>query len=288
MLFLCYISVILALPVLFYVVFGLQMWFCCGFVDGIAAGYYNLTMNIDLHTHTVASGHGTNDTITDMAKEAARKGMMLLGITDHGPATPGAASVSYFMNLRYAPRDRFGVKMMYGAECNILPDGVLDLPDHVLAGLDYCIVSMHRPPRTSYSRSAADRSRSDIDANTADYIAAMQNPHVHILGHCDNTQFPVDYCRIADAAAANHIIVEVNNASLTPGGYHQVPGIDTRSNYLQLLSLCKERSVPVLLSSDSHGHEGIGEVPYAEALIREISYPEALIVNLHPEKFLPR
>ena len=242
-------------------------------------------MKTDLHTHTVASGHGTKDTISDMAKEASRRGMTLLGITDHGPATPGAASVSYFMNLKYAPRERFGVRMLYGAECNILVGGALDLPDPVLAGLDYCVVSMHHPPRPFICRNAAERKTDDIERNTADYIAAMQDPYVRILGHCDNTQFPVDYYRIAEAAAANRIIVEVNNASLTPGGYHQVSGIDSRENYLQLLGLCRERSIPILISSDSHGHEGIGSAPYAEALVQEAGYPEALIVNNDPERF---
>ena len=44
----------------------------------------------DLHTHTIASGHGTVCTITDMAKAAAGKGLKLLGITD--PALMETAS----------------------------------------------------------------------------------------------------------------------------------------------------------------------------------------------------
>ena len=41
----------------------------------------------DIHTHSIASGHGTTCTISDMAKAASRKGLKLLGITDHGPGT---------------------------------------------------------------------------------------------------------------------------------------------------------------------------------------------------------
>lgn len=41
----------------------------------------------DIHTHSIASGHGTTCTISDMAKAASQKGLKLLGITDHGPAT---------------------------------------------------------------------------------------------------------------------------------------------------------------------------------------------------------
>ena len=40
---------------------------------------------MDLHTHTVASGHAYN-TIYEMARSASERGLSLLGITDHGPA----------------------------------------------------------------------------------------------------------------------------------------------------------------------------------------------------------
>ena len=43
----------------------------------------------DIHTHSIASGHGTTCTISDMAKAASKKGLKLLGISDHGPGTSG-------------------------------------------------------------------------------------------------------------------------------------------------------------------------------------------------------
>ena len=48
----------------------------------------------DIHTHSIASGHGTSCTISEMAKTAASKGIKLLGITDHGPATLAAGTPS--------------------------------------------------------------------------------------------------------------------------------------------------------------------------------------------------
>lgn len=265
---------------------------------------------IDLHTHTIASGHGSFDTIADMAKEAAARGLSVLGISDHGPATPGAASVSYFRSLAGAPRERCGIRLLYGVEVNILEGGTLDLPDDALQSLDFCIASMHCPPRArhteSFSAALSDPANgfllresaahvsapegyqmvSYIDHNTADYLRALSNPLVRILGHCDNTQFPVDYGQIADAAAEYGTIIEVNEASLTPGGYHQIPGVSTHDNYRRLLLLCRERQIPILLSSDTHGRAGIGRVPFAEALVREIEYPEELIVNFHLDLLL--
>ena len=43
----------------------------------------------DIHTHTIASGHGSSATITDMVKAAKAHNLKMLGISDHGPATLG-------------------------------------------------------------------------------------------------------------------------------------------------------------------------------------------------------
>ena len=42
---------------------------------------------LDTHTHTIASGHAYN-TINEMVRSAADKGLKLLGITDHAPMMP--------------------------------------------------------------------------------------------------------------------------------------------------------------------------------------------------------
>ena len=95
----------------------------------------------DIHTHSIASGHGTTCTISDMAKAASQKGLKLLGITDHGPATLAAGTSSYFRSLIYSPRKRFDVELLYGIELNILnTDGKTDLPQELLNKLDYAIV----------------------------------------------------------------------------------------------------------------------------------------------------
>lgn len=238
-------------------------------------------INVDIHTHTIASGHGSSATIADMAKAAKAAGISTLGISDHGPATPAAADESYFRSLKGSPRVRVGVRVLYGAEANILPGGGLDISDEVLAGLDYVIASMHRPPRTLICTGREDLDETDRmrEINTADYIAAMKDPYVRIIGHPDNTQFPCDYEALTDAAAEEKVILEINDSSLQPDGYHHVDGINTAENYRVLADLCKWKQVPVLLSSDSHGTSRIGKVAEAEKLLQEISFPRELIAN---------
>ncbi|MCM1065648.1 MAG: PHP domain-containing protein [Eubacterium sp.] len=220
----------------------------------------------DLHTHTCASGHGTNDRITDLAKEAARRHMETLGISDHGPATMGSAGLSYFRSLFLCERKRFGIKLLYGAEANILDkDGNLDIPDDILRGLDYCIISAHRPIYASGS--AAE--------NTRAYIRAMRHPGVRIIGHCDDSRFPVDYRELIQAARAMGVMPELNNVSLLPDSYRR----DCRVNAAAMLRACEALSCPVILSSDSHGREHVGDVAEAEKLLREADFPKQLVAT---------
>ena len=220
----------------------------------------------DLHTHSCASGHGTNDSITDMAKAAANRHMEVLGISDHGPATTGSAGLSYFRSLFLCERNRFGIKLYYGAEANILDtDGGLDIPDDILRRLDFCIVSMHRPIYTSGS--AAE--------NTRAYIRAMRHPNVKIIGHCDDSRFAVDYRELLQAAQTFGVHPELNNVSLLPNSYRK----DCRTNAAAMLAVCESLSCPVVLSSDSHGRKHIGDVTECIKLIQEVRFPDELILR---------
>ena len=53
---------------------------------------------MDLHTHTIASGHAYN-TLYEMVHAAASRGLGLLGVTEHGPRIPGACHPFYFINF---------------------------------------------------------------------------------------------------------------------------------------------------------------------------------------------
>jgi len=223
-------------------------------------------MEFDLHLHTIASGHATRCTITDMSKTAVEKSLKLIGISDHGPASSVSARSSYFQNLANAPKKRCGIEVLYGAELNILDfDGNVDLSDDILSCLDYAIISMHLPvfrPGT-------------INQNTLAYIKAMDHPRVRFIGHPDDTRFPVDYEELTKAAAAKSVLMEINNRSLSPDGYRG----NTKSNLAQILELSLKYQSSILLSSDSHGSDHIGDFRYALTLIHEFDFPEHLILN---------
>ena len=100
---------------------------------------------MDLHTHTLASGHAYN-TLYEMVHSAAAKGVKLLGVTEHAPKIPGACHPFYFINFKVVPRELSGIRLMLGCELNILDyQGTIDLKERYLKGLDYAIASIHEP-----------------------------------------------------------------------------------------------------------------------------------------------
>ena len=68
---------------------------------------------LDVHTHTVASGHAFS-TLQEMVRTAADKGLQILGITEHTGGIPGTCSPIYFRNLPVVPRLMYGVELLLG------------------------------------------------------------------------------------------------------------------------------------------------------------------------------
>lgn len=227
---------------------------------------------LDVHTHTLASGHAYS-TIKEMAEAAAEKGIELLGITEHAPTMPGTCHLFYFQNLHVVPREMFGVRLLFGSEVNIMnPEGNLDLEDSVLKKLDIGIASIHPPCYTGGTK----------EQNTAAIIRVMQNPYINIIGHPDDGRFPLDYEAIVKAAKEYGVLLEVNNASIKPGGFRP----NTRVNDIEMLQLCKEYEVPVIMGSDAHVANDIGRHNYVIDLMEELQFPEHLIMNDKPEELL--
>lgn len=220
---------------------------------------------MDLHTHSIASGHAYN-TIYEMARSASEKGLKLLGITEHGPSMRGACARVYFNNFKHLPRELYGVKMMFGCELNIIDyEGNVDLPDRILHRQDYCVASLHTgccAPGT-------------MEQNTQAYIKAMEKPNVRIIGHPDDGVYPIDYEALVRAAKAHRVLLEVNNNSLHP----RCVRTGARENYQIMLALCKELEVPIILDSDAHCEVDVGNHRLAHKLLEELDFPEELVVN---------
>ncbi len=231
-----------------------------------------MRIEVDTHTHTIASGHGYN-TIMEMVSSAKEKGLKLLCITEHGMAMPGACHHFYFENLRMVPRNIDGLDLMMGAEANIIDyNGTLDMENNLLKQMDIVIASLHCP---------CIKPSKEKEVTNA-LIGAMKNPYVNIIGHPDDGRFPVDYEVLVKAAKEYKVLLELNNNSLNPSGFRP----NTRPNDITMLTLCKKYNVPITLGSDAHVFSDICNYKYAFEVLKEVDFPEELIANTSKEKFL--
>lgn len=225
---------------------------------------------MDLHTHTIASGHAFS-TVYEMVQAAAQKGAELIGISDHTPAMEGAAGRQYFMVSRRVPRLLFGIRLLFGAELNILDyNGTVDLDEECLQHLDYAIASLH----VECIRPGTKKENTDA------FSGVMRNPRVLILGHPDDGTFEVDYDRLAFEAAQNHVLIEVNEVSVKPGSYRK----NARQNAIELLSACQKYGTRIIISSDAHVAFDVMQHTAATQLLEELKFPEELIVNSSVER----
>ena len=230
-----------------------------------------MRVEIDTHTHTLASGHAYN-TLNEMAQAAADKGLKGLAITEHAPEMSGTCHLFYFQNLRIVPRKKYGIELLLGTELNIMnAQGEIDLPDSVLERLDIAIASIHMP---------CFKDERTIDNVTAAYEKVMEHPYVDIIGHPDDGRFPVDMKRLVKKAKETGTLLEVNNSSLRPEGFRE----NTKENCLEMVKECKAQGVMIVLGSDSHVDADIAEYPYVEEILRETDFPEELVANVSLEK----
>ena len=226
---------------------------------------------LDVHMHTIASGHAYS-TVREMITVAKERGLELVGLSEHGPAMEGSCGQMYFCNFKVIRQADFGIRVMMGAELNIMDyAGSVDLPAQRLRGLDYAIASLHDNVIDPGTR----------EENTAAILGAMRNPAVSIIGHPDNPVYPVDFDALARAAKEQHVLLEINNSSYKPNGSRS--GSEPYGR--QLLAACKKYGTAVICGSDAHIDLDVGTHAYSWKLIEACDFPEELVVNTSVEKF---
>lgn len=229
-----------------------------------------MKFELDVHTHTIASGHAYG-TITEMARAASKKGLKILGITEHAHNMPGTCDDLNFVNLRVVPREMYGVKLMLGAELNIMDyEGTIDLPDRILERLDLRIASIHGNLYPVGTR----------QQNTAAVINAMKNPKIDIIGHPDDSNCPLDYEQLVQASREYHTLLEINNNSLRSPTRKNV-----KENILSILKMCEKYEVPVIMNSDAHYMTDVANADHSMPAVQEAGFPRELILNYYAERF---
>lgn len=224
-----------------------------------------MIIELDVHTHTIASGHAYS-TIREMMKAASKKGLKLLGITEHARGIPGTCSDIYFENLKVVQREMYAVELMLGAEINILDyEGSLSLEDKLIDKLDVRIAGIHNYcyiPGT-------------IEQNTNAVLKVIKNPKIDIISHPDDGSCPLDYDVIVQASKKYNTLLELNNNSINPINRRK----NARENNINMLKLCKKYNAQIIISSDAHVDTDVSRFDFAYKLLNEVDFPEKLIIN---------
>lgn len=229
----------------------------------------------DLHTHTMASGHGYS-TVTELAHAARDRGLELIAVCDHGPSVPQGAHPWYFWNFKVVPSVLDGVRILKGCEANVslTSDNGIDLPDEILAMLDFVAVGFH--PLTGWDE--RDRER-----NTAALLGVMANPFVDMITHPGNEgEFPLELDAVVAAAVEHNVILELNDHSFAATSARSTSAAREK----EFAAAALAAGAPVAIGSDAHYHLHVGRFDAAVQVAKELGFTEELLVNRDAESVL--
>jgi DNA polymerase (family X) len=227
----------------------------------------------DLHCHTTWSDGKA--TVLEMATAACDRGYEYVAICDHTEAVrvvPGLdadalrrqAEEIAAVNEELAP-----FRVLRGIEVDIRGDGSLDLPDDVLAELDWVQASVHggqRMPRPEMTKRVEE---------------ALRNPYVRCLSHPTGRYInrrpenALDLERTFEVALEEGVALEVNGLP---------DRLDLRGEHVRE---ALRAGIRIVCSTDSHSTRGLGNMPLSVATARRGWATAADVVNASPlEAFL--
>ncbi len=218
----------------------------------------------DLHIHTIASDHAYS-TLIENAHMAKERGLEAIAITDHTKTLVDCPHRYYFSNMKVWPEYIDGVRILKGAELNILNEnGDIDLDEIFLKKLDIVVASIHG---MIYEGEGGD----DYDA-TAAYLNVLDNPYVDILGHTGSPLYKYDIDTVVKKAKSLGKLIEIN-ASSFKWRKKNIP-ICT-----DIALSCMKHGAGIVVNSDSHICFNVGDYDKPLAMLSEIGFPEELIIN---------
>ena len=222
----------------------------------------------DLHSHTTATD-GRAD-IETMARAAQAAGLDYLAITDHSQALAMANGLDKTRALEHAQAIREvdhrlpGITLLAGIECDIRPDGTLDLSEDCLAQLDIVIASVH---------SAFGQGERDM---TDRVLRAVESPVVDVIGHptgrllLRREPYRLNIEELIESAAQHGVALEINS---------QIRRLDLNDAHAKL---ARDRGVKLVVSTDAHTPDSFGLLDWGVLVARRAWLEPSDVLNTYP------
>jgi DNA polymerase (family 10) len=228
----------------------------------------------DLHCHTTWSdGRGS---VVEMGHAARERGHEYLAICDHTPAVGAVRGLTgddvrrQAQEIAAANEVLAPFRVLRGIECDILADGRLDLPDAVLAQLDWVQASVHggqRMPRQELTKRVEE---------------ALRNPYVRCLSHPKGrlinrrAENALDMERVFQVALEERVALEVNG----------LPNrLDLRGEHVRD---ALRAGVQIVCSTDAHSVRGLENMALSVSTARRGWATPAQVANTQPLRSLIR
>ncbi|MGO5076861.1 phosphatase [Oscillospiraceae bacterium LCP25S3_E10] len=223
----------------------------------------------DTHTHTISSTHAYS-TAQEMITAASQKQLYAIALTDHGYNMPGSPGEWFFDCLGAIPEYMYGVRVLKGVEANVSNyAGSLDITENTLKKLEWVVASMH---------TLTIEGEANMENCTNAWLKIAENPYVRVIGHSGTPCFKYDYQKVIPVFAKNGKLVEINNNTFKSRK-------DSMKNCVKIAELCKKFGARIIVNSDAHFSTAVGVFDDALAILKEIDFPQELIVNSSVESF---
>jgi DNA polymerase (family 10) len=219
----------------------------------------------DLHCHTTWSDGRA--TVRELGEAARARGYEYVAVCDHTPnvrVVPGVTGDDLrrqgeeisAANEKLAP-----FRILRGAECDILPDGSLDLPDDILAELDWVTASLHAGQRTP----GPELTRRVTEAMRHPAVRALSHPTGRLIGY--RPPNALDLEETIAVALETGVALEVNGLPrrLDLSGEHVRQAITAGAR--------------IVVNTDAHSTQGLGNIELAVATARRGWATAADVVN---------
>ncbi|HVM17225.1 MAG TPA: helix-hairpin-helix domain-containing protein [Gaiellaceae bacterium] len=222
----------------------------------------------DLHCHTTWSDGKTS--VLELGRAARDLGYAYVAVCDHTEAVrvvPGVDADALRRQgeeIAAANEELAPFQILRGVECDVLPDGSLDLPDDVLAELDWVQISVHAGQRARRE----EITRRVVEAMRHPAASCLSHPKGRILNHRPENALDLD---------------EVFAVALETGVALEVNGLPDRLDLAgEHVRRAVAAGVALVCSTDAHSIRGLGNMRLAVATARRGGATRADVLNTLP------